>query len=86
MNETSLRVKRGLEEQQEYEQALDTGIGIAAEHLPQVFERFYRADIVRTSSGAGLGFALVQDRPCPWSNGTVRSQLDRGSTFSVTLH
>jgi heavy metal sensor kinase len=64
----------------------DTGIGIAAEHLAHVFERFYQADPARSSSGAGLGLSI-----CRWiveAHGgaiTAKSQEGDGTTFTVRL-
>jgi len=65
----------------------DTGIGMAPEHLPHIFERFYRAAPVRRQTGgSGLGLSIVA-----WivrSHGgsiAVESQVGRGSCFTVTL-
>jgi heavy metal sensor kinase len=67
----------------------DSGIGITPEHLPHIFERFYRADPahVRTERGSsGLGLSIVA-----WiiqahkGTITVESQKGRGSTFIVAL-
>ena len=65
----------------------DTGKGIAPEHLPYVFERFYRADQSRTRStgGAGLGLAIVK-RLVEAHGGQVwiDSQVGKGTTVTFT--
>lgn len=65
---------------------VDTGIGIAAEHLPRLFDRFYRAETSRTTRGAGLGLAIAQDIVHA-HGGTIamRSTLGVGTTVTVTL-
>ncbi len=66
----------------------DTGIGIPAEDIPRVFERFYRVDVARDRStgGTGLGLAIVR-HVAETHGGDVRvsSRLGRGSTFTVRL-
>jgi len=64
----------------------DTGIGIAAEDLPRVWERLYRADRSRSERGLGLGLSLV--RAIVLAHGGqvgVASTPGEGSTFSVRL-
>lgn len=65
---------------------LDTGIGISASDLPHIFERFYRADPARTSSGNGLGLSIA-DWLIRAHKGaiTVQSQPGQGSMFTITL-
>ena len=66
----------------------DTGIGIAPEHLPYIFERFYRADKSRTriTGGAGLGLAIVKHIvEAQGGHVSVESELKRGTTISFTL-
>lgn len=66
----------------------DTGVGIPAEHLPRVFERFYRVDAARSrnSGGTGLGLALVK-HAMERSGGTasITSEPGRGTTLTLTL-
>lgn len=66
----------------------DTGIGIAEEDLPKVFDRFWRADPSRNSQtgGSGIGLAITK-RLIELHNGRieVESQLDHGSTFRFSL-
>lgn len=63
----------------------DTGTGIAARHLPHLFDRFYRADAARSSTDStGLGLAVVRSI-AELHGGTVEveSTLGQGSTFTL---
>ena len=66
----------------------DTGVGIPAEDVPRLFERFYRVDKARSRElgGTGLGLAIVKHLVLA-QGGEVRveSVLGEGSTFSFTL-
>jgi OmpR-family two-component system manganese-sensing sensor histidine kinase len=64
----------------------DSGMGIAAEDLDRVFDRFWRANHVRSPEGSGLGLAIA--RALARRHGgdvTVSSRLGKGSTFAVSL-
>ena len=59
---------------------IDDGSGIAPEHLPRVFDRFYRADPSRSSGGAGLGLALVKSIvDLHGGSARIESQIGRGN-------
>ena len=66
----------------------DTGIGIAPEDLPRVFDRFYRSDSSRNrqSGGAGLGLAIAKEL-IEQMGGTidVESELEEGTVFTIRL-
>jgi PAS domain S-box-containing protein len=62
----------------------DDGAGIASEHLPAVFDRFWQAD--RTSGGAGLGLAIVKGIVESHGGAVhVDSRVGHGSTFRLTV-
>jgi two-component system phosphate regulon sensor histidine kinase PhoR len=66
----------------------DTGIGIAAEHIPRLTERFYRVDRSRSraTGGTGLGLAIVKHVLLRHqAELAISSERGRGSTFSVRL-
>ncbi len=64
----------------------DTGPGIAPEHLPRIFDRFYRVDDMHTTEGTGIGLALVKEL-VQLHHGTIHAEsaVGQGSTFMVVL-
>ena len=64
----------------------NTGDGIAPEHLPHVFERFYKVDRSRHDRGTGLGLAIVKHIVLAHGGEVdVESSLGEGATFTFTL-
>jgi two-component system sensor histidine kinase BaeS len=68
---------------------LDTGEGIAPEHLPHIFDRFYRGDTARDRQhgGSGIGLAIAKAFAEAHGGGIVATSAgpERGSTFTVRL-
>jgi len=67
----------------------DSGVGIPAEHLPHIFERFYRVDKSRSRAGGGSGIGLTIAKHLVEAHGgemeATSAGPDQGSTFSFTL-
>jgi two-component system, OmpR family, sensor histidine kinase MtrB len=64
----------------------DTGPGIAAEHLPHLFERFYKADPSRTGPGSGLGLAIARENArLVGGDIEVASEPGAGTRFTLRL-
>ena len=69
-------------------EVLDEGPGIAAEHLPRLFERFYRADSARSRAlgGTGLGLAIVKHIALAHGGSAeVESTVGKGSLFRIRI-
>jgi two-component system sensor histidine kinase ResE len=67
---------------------VDTGTGIPSEHLPRLFERFYRVDPARSREDGGTGIGLAIARSVVEAHGghlSAESQMGKGSTFMFDL-
>jgi two-component system phosphate regulon sensor histidine kinase PhoR len=84
----TITVKAVVENNRVRVDVIDTGVGIASDDLPRIFERFYRVDKSRSkdSGGTGLGLSIVKHLvQAHGSRITVTSSPGKGSTFSFTL-
>jgi signal transduction histidine kinase len=64
----------------------DRGPGIATEHLPRIFERFFKADPARSTRGSGLGLAIARENArLLGADLRVRSELGVGTEFRLEL-
>jgi len=82
----SVAVRVGREGDGIFVEVADEGPGIAPEHLPHLFERFYKADPARSSGGTGLGLAIAQEN-ARLLGGKIEvwSEVGKGSRFTLRL-
>ena len=65
----------------------DTGVGIADEDLPYVFDRFYKVDKAHSGKGSGLGLSIARELLKRMDEEIwVASEKDKGTEFSFTIH
>lgn len=87
--EVAVRLERGAQRDDEAQVTVrDTGSGVKAEHLPNVFEHFYRADHARsrTDGGSGIGLAVVKQLVEAHSGRVwVESPPEQGASFGFVL-
>ena len=88
LNDGTVNVRVSREGESVVLRVKDTGIGIAQEHIPRLFERFYRVDKGRSRNmgGTGLGLAIVKHIVMDMGGQIdVQSELNVGTEFTVTL-
>jgi two-component system phosphate regulon sensor histidine kinase PhoR len=87
-NSSKVHVKAYAKDEMLYIEVSDEGRGIEKEHLPRLFERFYRVDKARSrqQGGTGLGLAIVKHiTQAHKGSVSVESAPGRGSTFTIRL-
>jgi two-component system sensor histidine kinase MtrB len=79
-------VRVGRDDGRPFVEVADKGPGIPPEHLPHLFERFYKADPSRSGGGTGLGLAIAQEN-ARLLGGRIEvwSELGQGSRFTLRL-
>lgn len=81
-----VRVRVGSGNDRAYIEVIDSGPGIPSDHLPHLFERFYKADPARSSGGSGLGLAIAMENARLLGGDIeVRSELGIGTAFRLVL-
>jgi two-component system, OmpR family, sensor histidine kinase MtrB len=81
-----VRVRVGSGGKRAYIEVVDSGPGVASEHLPHLFERFYKADPARSRGGSGLGLAIAMENARLLGGDIeVRSELGVGTAFRLVL-
>jgi PAS domain S-box-containing protein len=84
--EVQVQVRANTAEQELIINVIDQGIGIPADDLPYLFERFHRASNVGMVAGTGLGLSIVKDAVAAHHGSIqVQSQVGVGSCFTVSL-
>jgi two-component system, OmpR family, sensor histidine kinase MtrB len=81
-----VEVRVGRDQEGPFVEVTDAGRGIAPEHLPHVFDRFYRADAARSGLGTGLGLAIARENARLLGGEIeVTSEPGTGSRFTLRL-
>jgi PAS domain S-box-containing protein len=86
--DTAIYVRTRLDAEAVTVQVIDQGEGIEAQHLPLIFDRFYKVDAARSTNRGGAGLGLTIVRKIVSLHGgvvTVESQPGQGSTFTLRL-
>ena len=79
-------IRAGRDDLGPFVEVIDGGRGIPQEHLPHVFERFYRAEAARSGPGSGLGLAIARENARLLGGDVdVRSESGAGSRFTLRL-